>query len=301
MSEIDFAEIEKAMAELVNKAQGKERRQGLSEVADKRAQIAKKVETAHEQGDIATKRIIVASNKIRSSPRPNPTPIHHPQASSPQNPRVIDFVVPASQAAPANNLASTDEADANDDSQLKKTVGELSNEYLVGQVNDSEPNQDDGPLIKQDIEEQLDTDDYQGSADQDDYLEEPEITDKQSAEPKKPETVLEDLTGPSPAMSTLQEPAIAKDSLTSIQTHDDSIPDSDRISEEVGRVHKIYGQKLPKEYLKKEKRNQTKPTNTHTTIKRPKQKRGFAFYFVVIMVLASILVWSAAAYLYFAA
>lgn len=300
MSEIDFAEIEKAMAELVNKAQGKERQQGLNKVADKRAQIAKKVETAHEQGDIATKRIIVASNKIRTTPRPTPAPVAPLQAPAPQNPRVMDFVVPAAQAVSVEGSTSKQEISASQNSQLQKTVGELSNEYLVGQVNDSEVAREGEQLIGQDIEDPVDIDEQLVSSDLNYDSDPSELADKQSTS-KVPDTALEDLTGPSPVMRTLQEPVVAGASLAANQDYDESLPETDGISEEVGRVHKIYGQKLPKEYLKKEKRNHTKPASTHTTIKKPKQKRGFAFYFVAVMILASFLVWSAAAYLYFAA
>jgi hypothetical protein len=66
VSEIDFKEIEKAMAELVNKAQGKRREQQLGKVVKKRDEIAKKVETARGQGTVATKRIIIGNSRLRS-------------------------------------------------------------------------------------------------------------------------------------------------------------------------------------------------------------------------------------------
>jgi hypothetical protein len=290
VSEIDFDEIEKAMAELVSKAQGKQRHQGLSQVATERAQIAKKTETAQEQGDIATKRIIVASNKIRSNPRPAPKPTSQPINPNPT--RVMDFVVPVYSGQPSNAQKEQPiENKIDTDSELQKTVGELSNQYLVGQV--GQDNEVDLALeTKEDIEQEI----------EESLKPQPElgIDDEQSQEDPPRGTSLEELTGPSPVMSSVQEPIISIQDNKDYLPNEDSLPEVDSLAQDVGRVHKIYGQKLPKEYLKKNKTKHQSHTLTKTKVIKPKSKKGFAFYFVMLMIFASLAVWSFAAYLYFA-
>lgn len=328
MSEIDFAEIEKAMAELVNKAQGKERQVGLGKVAKERSQIAKQAETAQEQGDIATKRIIVASNKLRSSPHPQIKPPFVPASSGPG--KVMDFVAPAPTyksppavlrpqsipPAPEEEIQPRAEAYESD---LQKTVGDLSNQYLVGQV--SEPEEDITKETKQEIEQEIeqslqaesdsktnqevDDDVVVGVEEAEDQNLTSNTDDHKQTDGKRKQIDLEDLTGPSPVMSSVQEPTISELPSGAEDEHHDELPEADDLAEQVGKVHKIYGQKLPKEYLKKDKRNhsrQSQPQNqTSTNKNKQSKKRGATFYFVWLMVLASFTVWAIAAYLYFAA
>ena len=326
MSEIDFAEIEKAMAELVNKAQGKERQAGLGKVAKERSQIAKQAETAQEQGDIATKRIIVASNKLRSNPHPQIRPPFAQASSGPG--KVMDFVAPAPTyksppavlqpqsipPAPEEEIQPRAEAYESD---LQKTVGDLSNQYLVGQV--SEPEEDITKETKQEIEQEIEQSlqaesdskaDEEGSDDGVVDIEEAEdknltsnTDDYKQTGGNKKQIDLEDLTGPSPVMSSVQEPTISEFPSGAEDEHHDELPEADDLAEQVGKVHKIYGQKLPKEYLKKDKRNHSHNPQPQASTSKSKsaKKRGATFYFVWLMVLASVTVWAIAAYLYFAA
>ncbi len=276
MSEIDFAEIEKAMAELVNKAQGKERQKGLHVVANERSQKAKEAETAHEQGDIATKRIIVASNNMRTNPHPRQQTVHNIQ---PNPRRVMDFMPPANNTA--NPHMSTlpelqeERIDDRKDESLNKTVGELSNEYLLEKVSE-------------------------------DNLAEPEHTtpleseaDTKGDEDIEQNTQIEDIVGPSPVMSVIQEPTMSTPSTNKSNIpKKDELPAADDLAEEVGKVHKIYGQRLPKEYLTKPKNKYQEKSKVETKVKRPRSRKGFTFYFVVLMVLTALAMWGAAIYLY---
>lgn len=282
MSEIDFAEIEKAMAELVNKAQGKERQQGLKQVAKERSQAAKEIETAHEQGDIATKRIVTATSTIRSNPHPA-----HAKPTAPIMPaspgRVMDFVPPTPAPTPSVEDLSPEQED------LQKTVGELSNEYLVEQVVSPDVPEVEASSIDFGAESAEEI-----VADIEDELGDSKET---SATEGAHATKLEDLTGPSPVMSAIQEPTMSSVSQPQDEA-EDQLPEANELAEEVGKVHKIYGQKLPKEYLKKKDKDfSAKPTKTK--VQEPRRGRGFAFYFIFIMIIAAVAVWAGAAYLYF--
>lgn len=292
MSEIDFAEIEKAMAELVNKAQGKERHEGLQTVAKERSQKAKETEVAQEQADIATKRIVIATNNIRSnpSPRPRPAKVAPTQASG----RVMDFKAPTSSPIPVilppkevesitsptpeEVLGTKEEAD------LQKTVGELSNEYLVGEV--TEDNNDS----------------FEGQQEEPDM--EMVSSDEESSSAVPINSSSEDVTGSSPVTSPMQEPIMGDlSALEGVsQSTDDKLPEADMLAEDIGKVHKIYGQKLPKEYLQTQKKDFSKDKGNAKNSSKPKklkQKRGFSFYFVLLMIVAATAVWGLAAYLYF--
>lgn len=297
MSEIDFAEIEKAMAELVNKAQGKERQQGLGQVAKERSQIAKEIETSQEQGEIATKRIIVASNKIRSNPQPHPRPQPKQYPSPSYSGRVMDFISPEKNNQ--NTKLSEDNhelAHQDNPPELQKTVGDLSNDYLISQVN--KPDTDLAEESEADIKDEIDNEIYSDNSIQ---------TSSVANAPDEPEelmgsTSLEDLTGPAPVMSTVQGPR-AEDTDIERPEHEDTLPEADQLASDIGKVHKIYGQRLPKEYLKKNKKSSAEKTSSVSLNKSGeyRHKRGFAFYFTLTMIVASVVVWGAAAYLYFAA
>lgn len=318
MSEIDFAEIEKAMAELVGKAQGKERQQGLGQVAKERSAIAKQVETAHEQGNIATKRIIVASNKLRSNPHPTSRPVQ--QVTSPHTGRVMDFVKPVASTYNSPSLDSKPieiqtpiSSDEVQQDELQKTVGELSNDYLIGKVNESDSLNDDlltetKEETKEEIEEalgeELPKDNSRGQeAYEKGHSIQADSDGKNSKGDIKKDTALEELTGPAPVMGSFQEPTIDHDDHQEDDVHHDELPEADDLAEEVGRVHKIYGQKLPKEYLKKDKKThpQHGESRQSSVPKKAARKKGFPFYIMLLMILASVTVWLLAAYLYFSA
>lgn len=289
MSELDFAEIEKAMAELINKAQGKERQQGLHVAAKERSEKAKQSEVAHEQGEIATKRIIVASNNIRSNPRPRP------QVMPPSPGRIMDFRTPSSVPTPfpAPIIHPDPETLTSEkDEDLGRTVGELSNEYLMEKL--SEPDLEEVPRSDEPI--------FTPSSLEDSIESDVLPTDI------KPTTSIEDITGPAPVMSTMQEPNMAipseAESPEATEIRGDKLPEADDLADQVGKVHKIYGQRLPKEYLNNSRKNRQYKEEDRRKSKEKKTKgksgKGFAFYFVLLMVVASLAVWGTAAYLYFA-
>lgn len=310
MSEIDFAEIEKAMAELVNKAQGKERQKGLSVVSKERSEKAKEVETAHEQGDIATKRIIVASNSMRSNPHPKPqvssVPVS-PPATPPSSGRVMDFKVslPAQMVIPKEpEYTSTSE----EEEDLNKTVGELSNEYLMEKVSEPKNSLDLGDKGEDENESENEEPDnsYFSREKKEEELEESEESNSEDV-PEQPEersasSRLEDIAGPAPVMSVMQEPGLSgRSGLEDTGSKQDELPEADELAEDedIGKVHKIYGQRLPREYLTKPKKNHEK-AEVKTKVSRPKSKRGSSFYLVLLMALVAVGVWAGAAYLFFA-
>lgn len=263
MSEIDFDEIEKAMAELVNKAQGKDRQNKLHVVARSRSAEAKDKEVAREQGDIATRRIIAASNKIRSNPRP----IKAPAVSGP---RIMDFKV-----SPPNTIKEPDD-------DLHKTVGQLSDSYLQSEVSRSE--------------------EYKPKAAEDDNIpgesavinstpalsKEASVADMAELQDDDKKDDLETLTGPAP-----YEPQI------SIEPDDSMLEQKQEQELGDGSIHRIYGQRLPKEYIYGKKSEKPTTFNAKKSKKVKRSKKGLSYYFIAFMIIAAIVVWSAAIYLYF--
>lgn len=260
LSEIDFDEIEKAMAELVNKAQGRDRQNKLHVVARSRSAEAKDKEVAREQGDIATKRIIAASNKIRSNPRP----INIPPVSGP---RIMDFKVPA--ASPIEEH----------DDDLHKTVGQLSDSYLQSEVSSSDTYEAE-PL--EEYNRPNNTAVYSGPSPSNELAaDEPE-----SSQVNNIEDDLEGITGP---VSSSPQGSIESDS--SILEQKQELSD--------GGIHKIYGQRLPKEYIYSKKGDKPNTFNAKKSKKPKRSRKGLSYYFIAFMIFAAMVVWSAAIYLYF--
>jgi hypothetical protein len=98
----------------------------------------------------------------------------------------------------------------------------------------------------------------------------------------------------------------------------DNLPESEELATSLqdpaydyGAVHRIYGQRLPNKFTRSNANNQSnnieginpfnkkqKDSNKRNGSKL-KKKRGFLFYFVYFLFIASFLTWAAAAYLYF--
>lgn len=303
MSEIDFDEIEKAMAELVSKAQGKQRAEQLEKVTEDRDEQAKKAENRRAQGQLATKRIVVATSS-RGKERPS-TPAQPPVIRSGPS-SITDFKVkpqtiiqpkldsvPKFEEEPAQIDNSEEELEEN----LTKSVGELSEDYLQEEVRHHE---------------------HKKEEESKEPPENPEPTEKNShhdrQEPKGPKTTsIEDLTGPIPGTEPNLGPTDdveEEDSKQNFKEFEDeeNLLDKhnsnlDKESRGHGIVHGMYGQKLPKEYLQEDspekklkefaKHKKQKPENSN--------KKGLGFYLLVLLFLCALASWGLAAYIYFSA
>lgn len=266
--DIDFKEIERAMADLVSKTQTHAREKQLNKVTKERDEIAKKIDNQREQGQVATKRIIIG-NKGRlqasgvdlgksrlsySTPAPETTP----RTGNPS--RIInDFTTTPPAAVPTLP-----------DSKLNQTVGDLSNEFLKEEVAEQ-------PLTMP--EENLAEPEFSPA---------PEPTN--AIEPSAPsEPVPAPETTPPEEESVLAPEPIAQPEPT--------------IDSNIGAVHRMYGQRM-----------QT-PPNPATSDKapalvaaqslaanrkiKPRKKKGFLFYFVLLLALAAAGVWGYIGYLFF--
>jgi hypothetical protein len=289
VSEIDFNEIEKAMAELVKKAQGQKRENQLDDVAKARDEQARKVDTARDQGNIATKRIIVGGTKLRTeASRVNAPRVFTPRPENSSNAGnlINDFRPtaanqPTPQPAPAAYSSSPKEED-----NLTESVGNLSDQYLVDEVNADQVNKDVEPIQTDQVEEGTQVD-------------ESAINPEQSVSNLPSEAFPEEPQ----AEENVSDPAPLEDLNT-----ESELPEVEQVSSDLGRVHKLYGQRLPKEYLEKsfEKReggfkdSKLEKGKQDKAPKGPKAKRGILFYSVILLILASCSVWGVVAYLYFA-
>lgn len=289
MSEIDFKEIEKAMAELVNKAQGKKREQQLGKVVRKRDEIAKKVETARGQGHVATKRIIIGNTRLRADVHAKAVKPNIPTNAS-ANP-ISDF-----RPKPKSGIDITSPpplpSKAYDEVSKKNysdsTVGDLSNQYLQEQLSESSTEQ----IIEPD--HTLDETPLESLK---------EIVDEESVSEVAESNQIE---------SEIIEP---EQPVQDISNTPDNLPESEELASSLkdpaydyGTVHRIYGQRLPNNHNSTKFKSQSiegvMPSsdnlNKHNKgTKKQKSKRGFLFYFVYFLFLASILTWAGAAYLYF--
>lgn len=304
MSEIDFKEIEKAMAELVNKAQDKKRQQQLKTVVKKRDEIAKKVETARGQGTVATKRIIIGNNTLRS---PSVVPLERkstPLSVSPNKNPISDFR-PVGHTTPLQSMAPPPIPSQTFEKEIlastEQTVGELSDEYLQDQVSSLNTTED-------------------LSADQTDLLEEvdsqvPDSTLDQEVDANIP---LEEETTPPSSSSTLVSEDLAPEETATNQLEEelaaDNLPESEELNKtldnpnyDYGAVHRVYGQRMPRHFDShhyKKVGNNMKPSEEIPSSvlkknRKPKNKKSFLSFLVYFLILASVAVWAGAAYLYF--
>ncbi len=307
MSEIDFREIEKAMAERVNKAQDKKRQQQLKKVVKKRDEITKKAETARGQGTVATKRIIIGNKNLRS-----PAPLVGKSAtvttssaiplSSNTNPisdfRPAGYSQVHTPTAPPPLPSQTFEKEVLGSSS--QTVGQLSDEYLQEQVSEQ-----DTPEVP--IGESTDTQETYVSPDEQDLLQE---VDSQAAE----ELSAEDILGYKEEIRPQKEDQPSVDPTPPKQVDstnlDDNLPESEDLAESLedptydyGSVHRVYGQRISpsfNHYQQKSGSSKKEPTPSKSNAgKSPKPKKSKLSFLVYFLVLASLAVWAGAAYLYF--
>jgi hypothetical protein len=302
VSEIDFNEIEKAMAELVNKAQGQKRQSQLKVVTKARNEQAKKIETAHEQGNLATKRIIIAGNRLRSNAPAARTQFPQPTSSAPrintESPLISDFKAKPQVVEPVSVSKKEDSISADEvpiysaqeeNLSLGKSVGDLSNDYLLERISESnDPIEDTEPET-----DPIESYDNSMNLSQE---ESEERTDDEGKD-KEAEHSLESITGPPPLNLRLGDRHKPE------SKHD--LPEADEYSNEVGRVHKMYGQHLPNEYhpsasKKVQKYNKKSSRRPHQESKtKGKEARGFMFYFFAVSIALACLLWLFAVYLYF--
>ncbi len=294
MSEIDFKEIEKAMAELVNKAQGKRREQQLGKVVKKRDEIAKKVETARGQGTVATKRIIIGNSRLRAPDAAVKSRVSNIPLSANNNP-INDFRPrgEVSDLAPPPLLTKTYQEEVAKTSP-DLTVGELSNQYLQEQVAPPQPDQEE-PVVSEDNSQP----------------EEP-ATPQDDPVPMGEDNLNKEVDAPQTAEQNEEIETQLSEEAT------DNLPESEELasslqdpSYDYGAVHRIYGQRLPNKFARSNTNTQSNNIEGVTPFNKKqkdsnkrdgsklKKKRGFLFYFVYLLFIASFLTWAAAAYLYF--
>lgn len=296
------------MAELVNKAQGKKRQQQLGTVVKKRDEIAKRVETARGQGTVATKRIIIGNTRLRAADN-----------SASTTPKTIPTTArnnPISDFRPKSNISS--QANLNDlappplpskayEEELAKnysqeTVGDLSNQYLQEQISEpqsidsSEPTDEELNVALQEetpseiLDEELEVLAEEANSDE-------EIVQQDNIA-LKDDAISEDL----------KPPEIPNNELPESEDLGSSLKDP---SYDYGSVHRIYGQRIPNSLGDRNKsKNFTEASESSESqrrLKNPqkhnkstsKPKRGFLFYLVYFLFVASLLTWAGAAYLYF--
>ncbi len=299
--DIDFKEIEKAMAELVNKSQSQVRKKQLTKVVKKRDEIAKKVDNSREQGRMATKRIIIGNKNLRSSvvsaeqpatsvtarvSRPNPTAVITDfRTTTPNVPK--PFIAPSTPAkeAPVNDEVAEPE-------NLSKTIGDLSDDFLKEEV--SESNID--PTLAE-----------EGLAEPEFSSPEPIVESPQSA-PSVPEAI----TTPPPAPEALSEaqeipeqlegyaqsPGPIAEAEPSVAPSPADELDSPIYNPNSGAVHRMYGQRMKTPVVQASNRVGNKDSNLSSP-KKEKHKKGFLFYFVLLLTLAALGIWGYVGYIFF--
>jgi hypothetical protein len=308
VSEIDFEAIEKAMAELVNKAQGQKRQSQLKVVTDKRNEQAKKIETAHEQGNLATKRIIVASTRQRSNTN-NSRPKVVPPAksiSSISAPNSAERLISDFRAPPSLNHARSfgektfkDDIRGEKEEDLSKTVGSLSDKYLLEKVSSESPSQDDYPEEGLRVESKGTDLEKEGLSSQG-YDTVAEDSTRSSSLDQK----LESIVGAAASSQNTEKEQAETGSLAE-KAFEEELPESDEYARNIGNIHKIYGQHLSPEHLPSSSRLKKDAdyfkAQLNSEPKKVKAKRGFLFYFLILVIIISVVVWAAAAYLYLSA
>ena len=294
-TDIDFKEIEKAMAELVNKSQSQTRKKQLTRVVRKRDEIAKKVENSREQGRVATKRIIIGNKTLRSSivgldkqaaqvPRANPSSI----ISDFKKPIVKPFIEPEPQAPSPSSVPKVTET------ELNKTVGDLSDSFLKEDVSGKDI---DSPAPEPDLAEPE-------FAEPD--LAEPEIetsppasnssSPSLSSPPPPPESPIQDVETEPDLPETLN-PELDASQSTTPQPEPEQV-DSPIYNPNSGAVHRMYGQRMKTPLVATPAQSQNQNRNL-PTLQKHKKKKGFLFYFVLLLTLAALGVWGYVGYIFF--
>lgn len=279
-TDIDFKEIEKAMAELVNKSQSQTRKKQLTRVVRKRDEIAKKVENSREQGRVATKRIIIGNKTLRSSivgvdsqaaqvPRTNPSSI----ISDFKKPIVKSFIEPAPQTPSPSSVPKVTET------ELNKTVGDLSDSFLKEEVSGKDI---DSPAPEPDLAEPEFAEPEIETPSSEPIQSSPSL----SSPPPLPESPIQEV-GAEPDLPETLNPELETAQSTAPQPEPEQV-DSPIYNPNSGAVHRMYGQRMktPAVATPAQNRNLNLPTP-----KKQKKKKGFLFYFVLLLTLAALGVW----------
>lgn len=288
-ADIDFKEIEKAMAELVNKSQSQTRKKQLTKVVKKRDEIAKKAENSREQGRVATKRIIIGNKNLRSSvvnaeenskfqtprtPRANPTTV------------ITDFKTSKPFIAPAPELPPAPEPEeANEDTKLNTSIGDLSDDFLKEEVTASDST---NPLLPEE------------------NLAEPEFIEPETQAPEQIQSVPPLTTPPPVPEPPTEEVEAESDPLADLipEAEPAEVPtpapepetNSPIYNPNSGAVHRMYGQRMKTPVAATPVQNQSQNLPTP---QKQKKKKGFLFYFVLLLTLAALGVWGYVGYIFF--
>ncbi len=289
-TDIDFKEIEKAMAELVNNNQTDSRKKQLTKVLKKRDEIAKKVDNHREQGIVATKRIIIGNKNLRSSVvgtnnsepskslRPNPVSV------------ISDFKTSKSFAAPTTSPKPISQISPKpEQAPLNQSVGELSDQFLKEEVSQ---NNQDAKLNSFEPEEDLAEPEFA----------EPELTSAPPVpEQIQPEPEAQIPPAPVPTPEPEPEPIDPLEGLLPAEDQPQIQPEpaAPAYNPNSGAVHRMYGQRMKAPAvaaspIQDQVQNQNLPVP-----QKHKKKKGFLFYFVMLLTLAALGVWGYVGYIFF--
>jgi hypothetical protein len=302
-TDIDFKEIEKAMADLVNKTQSHARKKELTKVVKKRDEIAKKAENSREQGRVATKRIIIGSKSLRANavgipvpaplaPEPTPAPSSQvPRSNLNPNNIISDFKTSKSFIPPA--------ADVSNQAQLNQSVGDLSDQFLQEEIATSNSTAPENTKLNSLIQPEED-------------LAEPEFVQPESppplaAQPIQPEPTPQQELPEEPDSAT--EPALLQDQPD--QSEHLQQTQSSNVTEDIGSdqeppiynpnsgaIHRMYGQRMKTPIVNQQAQTSVQSPEL-TKAPKQKKKKGFLFYFVLLLTLAALGVWGYVGYIFF--
>lgn len=375
MSQIDHNQIDGAMAEVISRAQSEKRVRQLDMVARKRSEESKRIDNVRQQGNLATKRVIISGSRNRAtvhkqdhSSVPGVVPVNRTKTSSSSllnqqggprvsHHRISDFKVPNKEpdevfskrftVVPINDsvesttklappkqvniekpsFAPTQDFKAGskhavhqskalspdsvieplssiediDDQSLDSSVGQLSDQYLVDQLASSpQAESEDQPAIK-DLELNetadliLDQDSLEELPQTPEAISEtPDVPEPQMSAPPEPETPKQSHQVPAPKAK--QENRPPEDTQNQPKEQPQPQPHTKPKPKKAGGAHRIYGQKLPEEYLVK---SNSRKRSLNKRSPRPAKKRGFFFYLLILMIIIALGAWGIAGYLFF--
>lgn len=375
MSQIDHNQIDGAMAEVISRAQSEKRVRQLDMVARKRSEESKRIDNVRQQGNLATKRVIISGSRNRAtvhkqdhSSVPGVVPVNRTKTSSSSllnqqggprvsHHRISDFKVPNKKqdevfskhftVVPTNNsvesttklappkqvstekpsLAPAQESKAEPkqaarlaniyspapvieplssieeikNQPLDSSVGQLSDQYLVDQltsppraepedqptIHDPEINETADLILDQDFLEEL-------PQTPEAISETPDVPEPQMSAPPEPETPKQSHQVPAPKAK--QENRPPEDTQNQPKEQPQPQPHTKLKPKKAGGAHRIYGQKLPEEYLVK---SNSRKRSLNKRSPRPAKKRGFFFYLLILMIIIALGAWGIAGYLFF--
>jgi hypothetical protein len=375
VSQIDHNQIDGAMAEVISRAQSEKRVRQLDMVARKRSEESKRIDNVRQQGNLATKRVIISGARNRATVHkqdlgsvPGVIPVSqakpsldstvaHQDKPKFSHHRISDFKVPnkdpdkaiskpfegvptvnnvepttilappkqvstekpslapaqesktepkqaarlANVYSPAPVIEPLSSIEEIDNQPLDSSVGQLSDQYLVDQltsppqaesedqptIHDPEINETADLILDQDFLEEL-------PQTPEAISETPDVPEPQMSAPPEPETPKQSHQVPAPKAK--QENRPPEDTQNQPKEQPQPQPHTKPKPKKAGGAHRIYGQKLPEEYLVK---SNSRKRSLNKRSPRPAKKRGFFFYLLILMIIIALGAWGIAGYLFF--